>query len=607
MFAHRHNSTSGTILLCALFLFLLIPAGTAEDPDTLRWRIHDVSTRHLRVQRTIREKEIILTNLDLQSVRLREAYLQVQGLDEDVKTHLRNNLTKSTIQLANDTFSTISLPFLALEESVVLISAHIIKEIILNELEEDFSGTYRANLDQVSLESAALGPELAAVRRLMNLSLEEIRAESSDGQQLGDTGLIYRKYRVVIDALEEAISAIPKIRASIEDIKTKHNTEIVFLQSRRDSLQVELDGLNERLAIALSEAQTTQEELNGNQIANAVVPTGPIDPPDVSAQKEDETNLEQYLKHYNAALPLIDGDYPRVLGGLSNLWTELETDLTTLEQELATSQILNGSSIHAELQVLLDIESRDRHSLQMTWNPISESQDLFDDMSEAKPLAQAAKLRVTAALTECRDFFPKIAELRSLQGEREELGGFMATVGSRWFELMPPGQTTPSEYSIYQYAAQLTPVTTNFGHHPPTVGSGLMPKSSARSCLRSKLETPMRCVINATSGLIWSGSEPIPAGNTWPPGVGFSTCGRSSGLFSFTLATTPIDSTFLPPAPKLIPHSPCCLRSSPPSLRPDLMTSPSTLAPLRIGQGFPPFPSRRVLKWPSNSRSSGVM
>ncbi len=426
-----------------------------EDPSTLRWRIEDVSNQIAKVDKALAEKERILAELDEQDEKLRVAYLEIQDLDSKVRKLLRTNLKKSTITLAKETYDTITTPFNALEQSVRIIAGHIVKETLMKGMESTYSGTYQANIEGIRDESVELSPKLANVRRDMAKTLEEIREEASDGRELGETGLIYRKFRLVLDALEEAIIAIPDIRAKNELVKGNHQPEIDALNSRKASLVVQLADLQDRLVTARDELREQEAEAALALIASQTQPGTPVPTPTVSPQGGGETDLQQFLKYYNAATPVLDAHFPPYQQQLLTLRTRLRDDFALLQSELLAWKILDGTAIHPDTEALLGIELEDEGILRGN-DPLSQCQSIHEEM--VGKLAEVGQVegRLEGALADGEDLLAVVAQAQSVMNEIDELNSFISAVEGKWDEIAP-GSPFPEAYRLTYYVHPYIP------------------------------------------------------------------------------------------------------------------------------------------------------
>ena len=164
-------------------------------------------------------------NYAVKMAAMQQAFDDLRDLEDRLRTLLRNNLIKSTLVLAYNTYEvadkTINIGIEGVEALLHGGFIHTVTETSLAAFEEflpdmqkdkmgcgveELTTAYTVNIRGLRAATLAYLPQIKKVQTILRMSLEDVKAAAlkDDKVDLAETGCIYRKYQMLLDAIDQA-------------------------------------------------------------------------------------------------------------------------------------------------------------------------------------------------------------------------------------------------------------------------------------------------------------------------------------------------------------------------------------------------------------------
>ena len=164
-------------------------------------------------------------NYAVKMASMQQAFDDLRDLEDRLRTLLRNNLVKSTLVLAYNTYEvadkTINIGIEGVEALLHGGFIHTVTETSLAAFEEflpdmlkdrmgcgveELTTAYTVNVRGLRSATLAYLPQIKRVQTILRMSLEDVKAAAlkDDKVDLAETGCIYRKYQMLLDAIDQA-------------------------------------------------------------------------------------------------------------------------------------------------------------------------------------------------------------------------------------------------------------------------------------------------------------------------------------------------------------------------------------------------------------------
>ncbi|MBF0252708.1 MAG: hypothetical protein HQL29_02735 [Candidatus Omnitrophica bacterium] len=282
----------------SLFFFLSAAAQnlSAENMDFLRDEIKETQRHlaaiegdHVRAKYFLEQYPIIVDEIA-------NTAKEVRLLKEKMNTTLHNNLVKSTIALGIETAGKIGLVIGFYQKSFKIILMSCAVEYYSDKKQKEYSSEFEKAVKPLSDQAAKMMPEIAEINDIVSMDIDEVKEEALlQGDKLGDTGALYRKFTMILQGIEDAEDKMIAIRRTLD--QANHTVESIFpaLDSEVLRLTDRIKELQERLNKAEEEKARRKEEEIENQVdSRAQVNYSPV-PIRVSNADEAEALKKQLL------------------------------------------------------------------------------------------------------------------------------------------------------------------------------------------------------------------------------------------------------------------------------------------------------------------------
>jgi len=318
-----------SLAVCAYFIFGLcaIPGVFAgEDIYYLENEIKDVQRQLAPVDAETGRADKFLKEYNANVAALQDAYNQMDDLETRQRSLLQKNLIKSTIVLGLETYGKINLVMGFYQQSVKKIILAIGSELISNEMQSSFSSPYKVAVKGLSEDAQKLLPEIKEIQKTLALSQDEVReAALKEGDKLGDTGVIYRKFQMTLEAIEKAKKALYQLRKSLDSTKLSVEASLPQLKEIQERLQKKVNELRDRLSKAYRDKEVEQSQALSQEVqSQAQVKLSPV-PMGVS---DEEKRRAMVAERQSRLTSIVNGERKK----LEEIGQKMNESFTTVNQ-----------------------------------------------------------------------------------------------------------------------------------------------------------------------------------------------------------------------------------------------------------------------------------
>lgn len=341
-----------SIIMCVLFAFSSIARAT--DLKFLQDEYKEAERHHLEIQEAVVKSLDLIERIKASNKKLEAAMLDLKQYREKLIYTNKQNLLKSMMAGGLDFLSLASLAFggvkvfSSVNQAVIcfVVSATSEAGSMIITSYFNYDAPYDRKVGQLNTKVSVIKAELDKIDKILKMTGQEIQADAkTKGDNLGQKGAIYRKFDMLIKAVEaaeeklkifmqEANNTIIDLNKDIEDLRKEDKPYVARMSELSGRIVVEERRvLDKKMAEAL-------EELKGGISETADIPAHVLTPD--ASRREGESGREyqqRMIAQFNAwvnsaraeAVSLVHGDFKKVVQGLK----ESAESLTEMETELA--------------------------------------------------------------------------------------------------------------------------------------------------------------------------------------------------------------------------------------------------------------------------------
>lgn len=236
------------VFLAAMLVISAVPARAEDDPYYLTNEIRETEFKYTVVHASAEKARNFIAKYGEMTESLKKAYDELDALESKMRGILQKNLIKSTIKLGIDTYGKVNLVLGFAQQSAKLIIVACACEFVGDQMQDSFSTPYSKAVNGLSDEAKKLAPEIEEVQRTLSLSMDEVKAEAlKAGDKLGDVGAIYRKFQMVLEAIEKAKRKIYDLRKKLDSTLNDVKGSLPQIEEEEKQLETRIKDLKERL------------------------------------------------------------------------------------------------------------------------------------------------------------------------------------------------------------------------------------------------------------------------------------------------------------------------------------------------------------------------
>ena len=289
--------SSKRLVLIIGFQFLIISLFStrlwcAEDLSYLQAELAETRRKYEVVHLERAKAEQFLNNYEKNFEALKNAYHELDELQKKVSDILKKNLIKSMLKLGLETVDKIETCTDLAGKSVAQIIAILGTAAVGDMMQDRFSTPYSVAVGKLSEEVTKTYPELKRVNEIIRMNSVDIKFEmlksGEDPSSLGETGIIYRKLVMILEAIENAKKKLYDLRKELERAKQSVLSSIDKIVAEDERLKKRMDELQERFQKALAEVKTAELEQENIKIESIASFVSNVKPKYVVITKEDE-------------------------------------------------------------------------------------------------------------------------------------------------------------------------------------------------------------------------------------------------------------------------------------------------------------------------------
>ncbi|MBF0216230.1 MAG: hypothetical protein HQL30_04465 [Candidatus Omnitrophica bacterium] len=277
-------------------------AFAAEDAYYLQNEIRETEAKYKIVHDALVRMDEFLKNYPGMVESLGKAYDELDALEKRMRDLLQKNLIKSTIKLGFDTYQKVNLVLGFAQQSIKLIILACACEYASDQMQDSMLSPYKKVVQGLSEGAQKLLPEIAEVQKTLSMDAIDLKIkvmrEGENPDDLGETGLIYRKFYYVLEAIENAKKKIYELRKNLDRTKADIDSERPRVAEEDDRLGKRLEELKKRLSAAEIEMAAKKD----GEINSAGKEKGKINITPAPAHVKDEAERQALIASYQTAL-----------------------------------------------------------------------------------------------------------------------------------------------------------------------------------------------------------------------------------------------------------------------------------------------------------------
>ncbi|MDD5634393.1 MAG: hypothetical protein PHW46_03855, partial [Candidatus Omnitrophica bacterium] len=296
------------ISLGMVFLLVVLTplAGVAEDVYYLENEIRETEAKYKIVHTDLARMDNFLKSYDNMSGALNKALDDLNDLDQKMKSILQKNLIKSTLKLGLETYSktTLVLGFAAQSVKTIIVACAV--EYASDQMQTSFSSTYARVVSGLSKETTSVAPELEEVQKTLEMDAIDVKIKvmrgGEDPEELGETGLIYRKFYYVQEAIEKAKKKLSELSKTLSKTKEEMEKAVPDVKEEDERLLKRLNELKERLNKAQKEiADKKSEEIKSDAEQKGKISASPA-PVSYADEEARQALIAQYQSQFTGII-----------------------------------------------------------------------------------------------------------------------------------------------------------------------------------------------------------------------------------------------------------------------------------------------------------------
>lgn len=377
-----HNHFSFRFWACLLISLIFIQATHAQSVQELedQLRVANNQIRVLSLEKGRLEREINEIDPRVRQ-QLVDAQVEVLRIESAVKSQLKKNLTKSSLTLGLSTAQAVLDAVGGVRSALNVFLKDTIVNKAIDSLYSGLSAPYKQRIAVFKAEAISTSLKVEKVQKLINANLESIRnIAAAQGDDIDSTtGLIYRKYYLVLQAIGEARTELETLVINLDEFATSTEAELILVGARLDNKFLEA-------LAAHSALQEKREEIRDQKVAQKVASAKSTlgNPqvqalPGVSPQSDEETAREQYLKVFEAAKLVVAATWPNLVDELEAVQSGINElfETTTFYPLLEAPDSLSDLGVDSHSDSLTETlwEYRDSEVELLEWGDRSEHHD----------------------------------------------------------------------------------------------------------------------------------------------------------------------------------------------------------------------------------------
>ncbi|MDD4956805.1 MAG: hypothetical protein PHH49_02845 [Candidatus Omnitrophica bacterium] len=322
----------------------------AENMDFLKDEIREAQ-RHLDVigEDHARAKKF-LEDYPKTVEEISKAAVELRQLDAKMRDILQKNLVKSTIALGIETYGKINLVMGFYRKAVMMILLSCRLELHSDSLQKEYSTPYDVAIKGLSDEAVRTLPELEKINETLGMDLDEVKDEAlKQGDKLGDTGAIYRKFQMVLEEIKKAQDKMIALRKKLDQANNEVENVFPELNAEVQRLSDRIKELQERINKASQEEAEEKEKALRSEIQNmAQVPVKSVAPIIVSSAEEAERIKRQLLAQLSSTVQ----SYSQRCNEIDRRMEEMATSDTSGLRMLSPSPNYPSVSVYTESEIM---------------------------------------------------------------------------------------------------------------------------------------------------------------------------------------------------------------------------------------------------------------
>lgn len=258
-----------TIAISISVIMILSSTGHAADINFLRDEYKEAERHHFAAQDAMTKLRDLIANNTKAIALLKTAADELQAYREKLIFKNKQNMLKVAMAASLDIASLVSLVgsagrvYHSVKHGLILLTTSIATEATSMFVQRvmSFDAPYNAKVGQLKTYVEALQPELDRIDEIRQMTKKEIQdyAQKTTGDELGETGAIFRKFDMLIKAVEKAEKKVRQLIMDLERMNEEAERDIERINKEDKRYRARMDELGPR--IADEERRLREEEI----------------------------------------------------------------------------------------------------------------------------------------------------------------------------------------------------------------------------------------------------------------------------------------------------------------------------------------------------------
>ena len=294
----NYKSKVAIVIFEIIFLFSTI--SYADDPYYLLAELAETRRHYEAVNLDKVKAELFLENYGKTFEELKNAYHELNDLKKRVSSILKKNLIKSILRLGLDTIDQIQTCTDLAGKTVKKIILTLGTEAVINVAQDSYTSPYSVAVGKLSEQATKTYPELKRINEIIRMNSIDIKFEmlksGEDPSSLGETGIIYRKLVMILEATEDAQKKLYELRKDLDKTKAEVLASMPKLIEQEERLRKRIEELTERYNKLPSKGNIVELEKQQLEAENIASVVNKIKPKPVFVEnKEKQEELKASL------------------------------------------------------------------------------------------------------------------------------------------------------------------------------------------------------------------------------------------------------------------------------------------------------------------------
>ncbi|MDD4203098.1 MAG: hypothetical protein PHQ52_06495, partial [Candidatus Omnitrophica bacterium] len=243
-----------TICMCFMFCFSMVVHG-ADDINFLKDELAEATRHYNAIMLTIQKLRVVYASSEDTQKMLKASYDELEKYKQKLIETNKKNILKVGMGAGLDTASLIGLigsgsgVISNVSRGLIRVTTEVSKEGIGMAAQAylNYDAPYDAKVGNLRLEAEQLKPELQEIAKILKMTKDEIRNSGNGADQLGDKGAVFRKFDMLISAVEKAQKKVYQLWKESKGVKPYVDGEIKKLEEEAKKFKNKMDEFGMRL------------------------------------------------------------------------------------------------------------------------------------------------------------------------------------------------------------------------------------------------------------------------------------------------------------------------------------------------------------------------